>query len=255
MKKVNVLLALGLTLAVALTGCSSSSDTGGSSGGKLTVLAASSLTGTFQTLATTFEKQHPGVKVVFSFDSSATLAEQVNQGAPADVLATADTKTMQTVVDAKMTDGSPKLFATNVLVLAVPKANPAGITSFGDLNKPSVSWIMCVTTAPCGSLAQTELAADHITTKPKSQEIDVKTVLAKIDNGDVDAGLVYATDAKADAAHVTPLPIPNTAKFINDYPIVALKDSKQATLAHDWVNLVLSSQGQQVLKAAGFGAP
>ncbi|MGH3510095.1 MAG: molybdate ABC transporter substrate-binding protein [Nocardioidaceae bacterium] len=254
MKKVPLVLAVAVALAVA--GCSSGSkgnDTSG--GGKLTVLAASSLTGTFQTLATTFEKQHPGVKVVFSFDSSATLAEQVNQGAPADVLATADTKTMQTVVDAKSNDGAPQLFATNVLVLALPKANPAGITSFGDLNKPSVGWIMCVTTAPCGSLAQTELAANHITTKPESQEVDVKSVLAKIDSGDVDAGLVYATDAKADASNVTPLPIPHTAQFVNKYPIVALNSSKESALAHDWVTLVLSSKGQQVLEAAGFGTP
>jgi molybdate transport system substrate-binding protein len=248
--------AIALAGALLLAGCSSSPSSGsGAKGGKLTVLAASSLTGTFQTLAATFEKQHPGVKVVFSFDSSATLAEQVTQGAPADVLATADTKTMQTVVDAKQNDGTPKLFASNTLVLVVPKDNPAGITSFGDLQKPKVSWIMCVTTAPCGSLAQTELAANHITNNPKSQEVDVKSVLAKVDAGEVDAGIVYASDAKSDAANVTPIPIPNSAQFINHYPIVALTGSKNPTLAHEWVDLVLSAKGRQVLGTAGFGKP
>ena len=254
------LLALLAVLAL-LAGCSSGASGGGTDsggGGKdrtLTVLAASSLTETFGELAKTFQKQHPGVKVRFSFDSSATLAEQVTQGAPADVLATADTRTMKTVVDAKANDGQPKLFATNTMVLVVPKDNPADIAKFSDIESPKVSYVMCVVSAPCGALAKTLLDENKITAKPKSQEVDVKSVLSKIQLGEADAGLVYATDAKASASEVDPVSIPKSGEYINDYPIVALKGSKDAKLAHDWVDLVLSSKGQQVLRDAGFGGP
>jgi molybdate transport system substrate-binding protein len=254
------LLAL-LTVLALLAGCSSGASGGGSGSGgdgkdrTLTVLAASSLTETFGELAKTFQKQHPGVKVRFSFDSSATLAEQVTQGAPADVLATADTRTMKTVVDAKANDGQPKLFATNTMVLVVPKDNPADIAKFSDIESPKVSYVMCVVSAPCGALAKTLLDENKITAKPKSQEVDVKSVLSKIQLGEADAGLVYATDAKASASEVNPISIPKSGEYINDYPIVALKGSKDAKLAHDWVDLVLSSKGQQVLQDAGFGGP
>lgn len=221
----------------------------------LTVLAASSLTGSFQQLATTFQSRHPGVHVRFSFDSSATLAEQVVQGAPADVLATADTSTMHTAVAAHANAGPPTLFASNVLVLIVPKSDPARIKRFSDLDKPGVSWVMCVPSAPCGALAQAELKAHHITGKPKSQEIDVKAVLTKVATGNADAGLVYATDAQSEAKRVRAIPIPHSAHFVNEYPIVALKDSGHPALARAWVHLVLSPQGQRVLRAAGFGRP
>jgi molybdate transport system substrate-binding protein len=250
-----VLATLALVAGCSSGGSSSSNSSGKKESGTLTVLAASSLTDTFGALGKTFETQHPGVKVRFSFDSSATLAEQVTQGAPADALATADTKTMQTVVDAKANDGKPQLFATNTLVLVVPKDNPAKITKFSDISKPDVKYVMCVETAPCGALAKTELDANQITAKPKSQEVDVKSVLSKVELGEADAGLVYATDAKAAGDKVKPLPIPKSADYINDYPIVALSGAKDADLAHAWVDLVLSDDGQKVLQDAGFGKP
>ena len=256
-------LALVLALLALLAGCSSGS--GGSSdkssgtakpkSSTLTVLAASSLTETFGTLAKTFEKSHPGVHVRFSFDSSATLAEQVNQGAPADVLATADTKTMKTVTDAGGTTSKPQLFASNTLVLVVPKSNPAHIKTFSDVTKPGVSYVMCVTTAPCGSLTQTLLDANHVTAKPKSQEVDVKSVLSKVELGEADAGFVYASDAKSAAGKVDPVTIPKTDQYVNEYPIATLKNTKDAALAKDWVSLVLSTHGQKVLQDAGFGKP
>ena len=118
------------------------------------MLGAASLTGTFTELAQDFEADHPGVTVKTAFDSSATLAEQVTQGAPADVLATADEDTMKTVSDAGDTAKAPKLFATNHLVMVVPKDNPAGITQFSDLDKKGVKYVVCVDTAPCGKLAR-----------------------------------------------------------------------------------------------------
>jgi molybdate transport system substrate-binding protein len=226
---------------------------GGDDDTTITVLAASSLTGTFTELGKQFEQQHPGVTVKFAFDSSATLAQQATQGAPADVLATADTKTMDGARSAQAS--SPQTFATNILVLATPADNPAHVQTFSDLDKSSVKYVMCVTTAPCGALGQALLDQDHITGKPVSQEVDVKSVLAKLTEGEADAGLVYTTDAVAAGDQVKTLPIPGSARQITTYPIVALQQSKHADLAQDFVDLVTGSTGQQVLQKAGFGSP
>ena len=226
---------------------------GGSSDQTITVLAASSLTGTFTELGKAFESAHPGVTVKFAFDSSATLAQQAVNGAPADVLATADTTTMD---GAKAVQAAtPKVFATNVMVLATPADNPAHVTSFSDLDKSSVKFVVCVPTAPCGAVAQALLDQDHVTGTPVSQEVDVKSVLARLTEGEADAGIVYTTDATAAGDQVTTFPIPGAAKQVTTYPIVPLTQSKHATLAQEFVDLVTGSAGAKVLAQAGFGAP
>jgi molybdate transport system substrate-binding protein len=236
-------------LATLLTGC------GGGGGGTttITVLAASSLTGTFTELGQEFERQHPGVTVKFAFDSSATLAQEATQGAPADVLATADTTTMDSARAAQAS--TPRTFATNVMVLATPAADPAHVRRFADLDKRSVKFVMCVPTAPCGAIGQALLTQDHITGKPVSQEVDVKSVLAKVTEGEADAGLVYTTDAVAAGSAVKALPIPGSAKQIATYPIVTLTQSKHAALAREFVALVTGPSGQRTLRRAGFGKP
>jgi molybdate transport system substrate-binding protein len=220
----------------------------------VTVLAAASLTGVFTDLAKTFEAEHRGVDVRLAFDSSATLATQVVQGAPADVLATADQRTMATAVDADAVQ-DPQVFATNTLVLVVPADNPAGITGFGDLQHPSVTYVACDEAAPCGALAKTELAANRITHPPKSLEVDVKAVLTKVSLGEADAGLVYATDARAAGDAVRTIAIPGSARHANSYPIGTVTDSDVPALAQAWVDLVESSRGRKTLASAGFGAP
>jgi molybdate transport system substrate-binding protein len=242
---VTALLAL-----LPLTACGGGGD---GDHATITVLAASSLTGTFTELGKEFEAQHPGVTVRFAFDSSATLAQQATQGAPADVLATADTKTMDSAKAAQA--ATPRLFATNVLVLATPADNPGHVEAFSDLDKSSVKYVMCVPTAPCGAVGQALLDQDHITGKPVSQEVDVKSVLAKLTEGEADAGLVYTTDAVAAGDKVNALPIPGSAKQITSYPIAPLTQSKQSALAQDFVDLVVSKSGQDVLREAGFGKP
>jgi molybdate transport system substrate-binding protein len=259
----NRTLALLLPLvaaALALAGCAGSDASGGGGSGDtetgtLNVLAAASLTETFTSLAQDFEADHPGVTVRLAFDSSATLAEQVTQGAPADVLATADEATMQAVVDAGGTEGDPQLFATNHLQMVVPRDNPAGIQHFSDLEKPGVKYVVCVDSAPCGKLAAKVLAAAGIEAKPASEEVDVKAVLSKVELGEADAGLVYATDALAGGEKVTPIDIPTSNENLNSYPIAVLADSKKPGLAEKWVDLVTGSQGQQALADAGFGKP
>jgi molybdate transport system substrate-binding protein len=217
------------------------------------VLAASSLTGTFTELGQQFDSAHPGVTVKFAFDSSATLAQQAVGGAPADVLATADTTTMDSAKAVQ--GGTPKVFATNVMVLATPAANPAHVTRFSDLDKPAVKFVVCVPTAPCGAVAEALLQQDHITGTPVSTEVDVKSVLAKLTEGEADAGIVYTTDATAAGNQVTPIAIPGSRKQVTTYPIVALSQSKQSALAQEFVDLVTGKAGRQVLSKAGFGAP
>jgi molybdate transport system substrate-binding protein len=243
-----VLAGAALLSLLPLTACG-----GGDDNTTITVLAASSLTGTFTELGKTFEQEHDGVTVKFAFDSSATLAQQATQGAPADVLATADTTTMDSAKSAQA--GTPVNFATNIMVLAVPASNPGHVTSFSDLDKSSVKYVMCVPTAPCGKVGQALLDQNHITGKPVSQEVDVKSVLAKLTEGEADAGIVYTTDAVAAGDQVKSLPIPGSDKQITTYPIVTLKQSKNAGLAQDFVDLVTGSTGQQILQQAGFGKP
>jgi molybdate transport system substrate-binding protein len=231
-----------------LTGCG-----GGGGDTTITVLAASSLTGTFTELGKKFEDQHSGVTVKFAFDSSATLAQEATQGAPADVLATADQTTMDKAKSAQA--GTPESFATNTMLVATPADNPAGVRAFADLDKPSVKYVMCVPTAPCGIVGQALLKQDDITAKPVSQEVDVKSVLAKLTEGEADAGLVYVTDATAAGDQVQTVQIPGSAQLATTYPIVALTQSKHADLAQQFLDLVTGSTGQQILQKAGFGKP
>jgi molybdate transport system substrate-binding protein len=244
-----LLAAAALIPVLPLTACGG----GGNDHTTITVLAASSLTGTFTQLGHEFEDQHPGVTVKFAFDSSATLAQQATQGAPADVLATADTTTMDSAKAAQAS--TPKVFASNVMVLATPASNPGHVTSFADLDKSSVKFVACVPTAPCGKVAQALLDQDHITGTPVSQEVDVKSVLAKLTEGEADAGIVYTTDAVAAGDQVTTIPIPGSAQQVTTYPIVTLKQSGHADLAQAFVDLVTGSTGQQTLQKAGFGKP
>lgn len=221
----------------------------------LTVLAAASLTETFEELAEKFEAEHSGVTVRLVLDSSATLAEQVTQGAPGDVLATADERTMQVVLEAGTAAGDPEPFATNRLVLAVPADNPAGVDALADLDDPQVDYVACVASAPCGALARRVLDRAGITSPPVSEEVDVKAVLAKVMLGEVDAGLVYATDVVAAGDDVAAVRLPSSAEQVARYPVVVLAEAREPRLAAAWVDLVTSAAGRRVLADAGFGAP
>jgi molybdate transport system substrate-binding protein len=250
MKKLPAVL-LALLLPVAACGSDDDGDGGGST--TITVLAAASLTETFTTLAADFEAEHDGVAVELAFDSSATLAEQAVGGAPADVLATADTTTMGSAIDALAAD--PEVFATNTMVLVTPADNPAGITSFSDLASGGVTYVVCVDTAPCGKVAAALLASTGTDAEPASLEVDVKAVLAKVTSGEADAGLVYASDAVAAGEDVQTFEVPGADAQVTTYPIAPLEQSEDPDLAQEFVDLVLGEAGQRVLQDAGFGAP
>jgi molybdate transport system substrate-binding protein len=256
--------AVVLTLTLALAGCGSS---GGSTpvastpasadpvSGTVTVLAASSLTGVFNSLGKTFEAAHPKAKVTFSYGGSSTLAQQIVNGAPADVFAAASPATMKTVTDASLANGTPSVFVRNQLVIAVPPDNPKHIAGLADLAKPGVKVALCAEAVPCGAAAKTALAAAGVSLTPVTLEQDVKAALSKVELGEVDAALVYRTDAKADNGKVTGVEFPESAKAINDYPIVALKNAPNPTGAAAFVAFIESSQAQAVLTQAGFQTP
>lgn len=252
--------AAGVALAV-LAACGGNSDNNSNNSnskstaptGKLTVFAASSLTGTFATLKGRFEKAHPGVNVVLSFGSSTTLADQITAGAPADVIATADQASISGPEKAGQLAGKPVEFATNKLIIAVPPNNPGGVTGVGSLNK--VSFVMCDVSAPCGAAGSQMLKNAGVSAQPKAFFPDVATTVTQVELGEADAGIVYVTDAMGAGSKVKAIPIPASDNVTNPYFIAAVKDSKQAQLAKDWDSLVTSQAGQSVLQRAGFGAP
>jgi molybdate transport system substrate-binding protein len=248
---------VGSLLLVA--GCGAEEDGAAGAGkdlsGTLTVLAAASLTETFTELGERFEAEHPDAQVRLAFDSSATLAEQISQGAPADVLATADRRTMQLVTDAGSSAGEPEVFATNQLELVVPAENPARIERPHDIDSPDVDYVVCVSSAPCGALARVVLEEQGIDNEPASEEVDVKAVLSKVELNEADAGIVYSTDATAAGAAVQGIELPASKETVNHYPITTIADAAEADLARAWVDLVLSGEGRRVFQDAGFGVP
>lgn len=245
------LTALAATTAVA--GCGSSSDkTSSSTPTTLTVFAASSLTGAFTELGKTFEAAHPGVKVSFDFGGSSDLVAQIQQGAPADVFASADEKNMTKLVPGDVQAGAAKDFASNTLEIVTPPGNPAHISSLADLTRKGINLVICAPEVPCGAAAQKVAASAHLTLKPVSEEQSVKDVLAKVTSGDASAGLVYVTDVRAAGSSVHGVVFPQAAAAVNTYPIATVKGSKNAALADEFVALVLGSTGQQVLADAGF---
>lgn len=262
MKIRNALAALTVSGLLLLTGCGDSSDSGtagaqpsGSAAGAVTVFAAASLTESFTTLGKDFEAANPGAKVTFNFAGSSALATQINQGAPADVFASASPTNMKVVTDAGNGDGTATAFVKNQLVIAVPKGNPKGIAGLADLTKSGVKVALCAEQVPCGAAAVKALAAANVKLTPVTLEQDVKAALSKVKLGEVDAALVYRTDAKASAADVEGIEFPESAGAINDYPIIVVKNAPNRTGAQAFITYVQSDRGKAVLTAAGFQAP
>jgi len=235
-----------IAAAMSLCGCSDDGRT------RLTVLAASSLTDAFTALEAAYEGSHPDVDAVLSFDSSAILAQQVIAGAPADVLATADEFTMGLVAERDLLASEPVAFARNTLVLVTPAANPAGIDDVADLGSDGVDTALCVPQAPCGAATQRLLRLNQVTVAPVTQEDNVRAVLTKVRLGQVDAGIVYVSDAAAAGDDVHTVPIPRAAEVVNANPIAIVAASDDREAAQDWVDLVLSADGQRTLAEHGF---
>jgi molybdate transport system substrate-binding protein len=251
--RVAALVLAGVLAATSLAACGSGDDKGSDT--TLTVYAASSLTGAFTELGKDFEADHPGVKVSFDFGGSSDLVTQIQQGAPADVFASADTKNMDKLTADGLQGQDPQDFASNTLEIVTPPDNPAHVASFADLARKGVALVVCAPEVPCGSAARTVATSAGVALEPVSEEQSVKDVLAKVTSGEADAGLVYVTDAQAAGDAVQGITFPEAASAVNVYPITTVKDSKHAGLAADFVKLVLGATGQRVLVDAGFGRP
>jgi molybdate transport system substrate-binding protein len=241
-----------LLAATTLAACSNSGGDGDGDGDTLQVLAAASLTDVFEDLAETFEEKHDGVEVELSFGSSTDLAEQAADGAPGDLLATADESAMTIAEDAGVAT-DPAAFATNVLVIVTPPDNPAGIESLADLD--GATWVRCADRVPCGKVALGVLEAEGVDAEPASLEEDVRATLDKVVSGEADAALVYASDAVAAGDDVATIAIPGADEQITTYFLAPLEQAGDADLAQAWVDLVTGTDGRQALTEAGFTLP
>lgn len=245
--------------ALTLVGCGTddkAAPTGSDQiGGTVTVFAAASLTETFTELGKQFEAAHPGVKVVYSFGASSALAEQINQGAPADVFASAAPKNMQQVKDKGEVTGTPVTFVRNRLEIAVPKGNPGHITGLADFGKTEPKIALCAEQVPCGAAAKTLFEVAGVTPQPDTREADVKAVLTKVKLGEVDAALVYRTDVLSAGNQVEGIDFAEAAKAINDYPVAPLVHAPNAAAAAAFVDFLESEQARTVFAKAGFDAP
>ena len=223
--------------------------------GVVTVSAAASLTDVFPVIAKAFEKKYPGTTVKFNFGGSSALVEQINAGAPVDVLATASETTMWKAVNAGHV-GIPLLFAKNTMAIAMPPGNPKGITQLSDLAKPDVKVAVCAVAVPCGAAARDLFKLNGITVKPVTQELDVRAVLGKVMADEVDAGVVYVTDVKAVGNKVTSVTIPSAQNVTTTYPIATVVGAPNVVAARAFVAYVrYTPSAQGILRAYGFAKP
>ncbi|WP_240675539.1 molybdate ABC transporter substrate-binding protein [Cellulomonas endophytica] len=218
--------------------------------GELVVLAAASLTEATAALVDRFTAEHPGVTVTTGFGGSSSLAAQLVAGAPADVFVAASAETMAPVTEAF--GGTARVVARNVLELVVPAGNPGGVTGLADLADPELAVALCAPGVPCGAAAATLLASAGVTAAPDTLERDVSAVLAKVRLGEVDAGLVYATDVRRGGDAVEGVPVPGAEDVVNDYPALVLPGAANPAAAEAFVALLLSDEGRRVLRDAGF---
>ena len=264
--------ALTVAAVLALTACTgsaASSDdkasadpTGSELTGTLTVFAAASLTDVFTELGEQLETENPGLDVQFNFAGSSALAAQIEQGAPTDVFASADEAQMQRVTDAGLAD-DPQVFAENVLMLAFPPDNPAGITQpegagiprLADLVTSDLTMAVCAPEVPCGAAAARVLDSAGLAGVPDTFEDDVRGVLTKVELGEVDAGLVYLSDVYAAGDAVLAYAFREAEAAHNRYPVAVLREAPNPAAAQAFADLLLSEEGQRALADARFLQP
>ncbi len=256
----------------ALVGCGAASGepvepadggSGGKEGGTLTVFAASSLTDAFGELAEVFEERNPGVEVRATFAASSVIVTQILQGAPADVFATADQAKMRAAVERGVVAGEPEVFARNKEVVVVPEGNPARIEDLRDLAKPGVKLVLAQDGVPAAEYAgeildkaevrYREDFEEKVLSNLVSREPDVRVAVNRVALGDADATFGYASDVTPDMeGRVEIVEIPEGLNVVAAYPIAALEGSESSGLARRWIGLVLSDEGQRVLREWGF---
>jgi molybdate transport system substrate-binding protein len=240
--------------ALLLAGCGGDDSSGGSSPApaELKVFAAASLTVAYTELGERFTAANGGAKVTFNFAGSQALATQIQQGAPADVFASADLANMDKVKDLT---GTPRNFASNRLQIVVEQGNPRNVQSLDDLAAGNLKVVLAAPEVPAGRYAAEVLGKAGVTVKPVSEEDNVKAVVTKVSLGEADAGIVYVTDVAAGGDKVEGIGIPESQNVLAIYPIATVSESRSPGQAQAFMDLVLSAEGQQVLRANGFLPP
>lgn len=268
-RRLTFTIAVLAVLAFAFSGCSSngedaetattaeaSTTTEAPASGTIIVSAAASLTEPFTTIKEDFVEANPDADITVNFGSSGALSIQIQEGAPADVAAFADTKPMTALDDAGLLAAEPQIFAKNQLIIVTKSGNPEGIETLADLATAGVV-SLCVDTAPCGKFAGQILSEAGVTIPASSisRGTDVKSTLTAVTEGDAVAGIVYVTDVTAVADQVETVDIPEADNVIASYPIAVVEATANSALAETFEAYVLSEEGQAVLKEAGFLAP
>jgi len=223
--------------------------------GSITVFGASSLTGAFTQLGVGFQKKYKGTAVTFNFAGSGTLATQIEQGAPADVFASADTKAMSQVSAAQDIAGQPVSFAHNLLEIAVAKGNPKKIKTLADTVKSGVQLELCAPSEPCGMYALQAYQKAHVTVPTVPTGENAKAVVASVTLGQADASIVYVTDVLAAKGQISGVEIPTSQNVLASYPIATVKATKNSVTAKAFVSYVTSPAGQAILAKFGFLKP
>lgn len=249
------IVALCTVALLTLSACSTGSASSGDSAEKttLTVFAAASLTEVFDEIATEFKKTEPNTDVTFSFAGSSDLVSQITEGAPADVIATADEKTMDGLAGDGLLAGDPEIFASNTLTLAVAPGNPKNIRTSKDFAGNDL--VVCAPQVPCGAATEKWAKQNDVTLDPASEENSVTDVLGKVSAGQADAGIVYVTDvARADGS-VEQVDLDGADKVVNQYPAATVKASENQDQADAFVTFLRSDAAVKLLKDAGFSTP
>jgi molybdate transport system substrate-binding protein len=232
---------------------SSTTASGSDVSGGITVFAATSLTESFTEIGEAFTAANPDADAEFSFDASSALVQQIIEGAPADVYASADTANMDKLTEADLEGSEPEIFATNLLAIMVEPGNPLGITGVEDLADPAVKVAICAEEVPCGTYARQVFDAAGVDVTPVTQEQNVRGVATKVTAGEVDAGIVYVTDviAAGDAAEI--VEIPDDINVVARYPAATVAESAQPDVAAAFVDFLLGAEAQAILGEHGFG--
>ena len=220
--------------------------------GTITVFAAASLTDAFNEIGAAFTKAYPQAKATFSFDASSALVQQITQGAPADLLASADQANMDKLTKAGLNGGAPQVFANNLLGIIVPPGNPKGVKGVEDLANPDLKVVLCADGVPCGTYAKQILTTAGVTVNPVSLDQNVKGVVTKVTTGEADAGIVYVTDIAAAGSKAAGVEIPKDINVVAVYPIAPTKASQNTVVDQAFIGFLLGSQGQGILAKYGF---
>lgn len=219
------------------------------------MFAAASLSDAFTQMAEEFEAANPGLDVQLSIAGSSVLRDQIVEGAPADVFASANESTMEAIVAAGEASGTPRVFSENLLTIAVPDGNPGAVAGLEDFAEADLLLGLCAEGVPCGDFARDVLAGAGVVPALDTAEPDVRALLTKIGAGELDAGIVYATDVIAAGDSVEGIVIPDEYNMVAGYPIVTLTDAPNPTGAAAFVSFVLGASGRSILQAHGFLVP